>query len=94
MSIDTSQIYVHLLTLNLNFNTRVDTELHCMQLFFRYIRLVTTRRFHNRPYAVVYCYVVRSVLHIVESCSGVFDNRVRMRSITAVLGSHESRLHI
>jgi len=46
------------------------------------------------PRATVYCHAVRCVFRIVESCSEVFDHRVRMLSITAVLGPHEFGLRI
>jgi hypothetical protein len=46
------------------------------------------------PHAAVYCQALNCVLHIVEKCSEVVDHSVRMLSITAVLGSHEFRLHI
>ena len=72
----------------------VNTELHCVQLFIRYIRLVTTRMLNKLPRAAVYCHAVRCVFCIVELCSEVFDYSVRMLSITAVLGLHEFGLRI
>jgi hypothetical protein len=67
----------------------VNTELHCVQLFIRYITLVTTRMLEILPGAVEYCNMVCCVLRIVQQCSEVFDNSVRKLSITAVLGSQE-----
>jgi len=72
----------------------VNTELHCVQLFIRYIRLVTTLMLDKLPRAAVYCHTVRFVLCIVEECSELFDHSVRMLSITAVLGPHEFGLRI
>jgi len=72
----------------------VNTELHCVQLFFRHIRLVMTLMLVKLPCAVVYCHAVRCILRIVKQCSDVFDPCVRMLSIMAVLGSHEFVLRI
>jgi len=72
----------------------VNTELHCMQLFIRYIRLVTTLMLYKLPLATVYCCTVRCVLRIVEKCTQVFDHSVRMLFIAVVLGSHEFGLLI
>jgi len=44
----------------------VNTELHWVQLFIRYIRLVTTLMVEKLLRAVVYCHAVRCVLRIVE----------------------------
>jgi len=78
----------------LNVNTMVYTELYCVQLFIRYIRLVTTFMLYEPPRAGVYCHAVRCISRIVEQCSDVFDHSSRMLSITAVLGSHEFGLRI
>jgi hypothetical protein len=43
----------------------VNSELHCVQLFIQYIRLVTARMLYYPPYAAVYCPAVCCVLHIV-----------------------------
>jgi hypothetical protein len=67
----------------------VNTELHCVQLFIRYIRLVTTLMLDKLPCAAVYCHAVCCVLRIVEWCPEVFNQSIWMLSITAVLGSHE-----
>jgi hypothetical protein len=72
----------------------VNTELHCMKLFIRYRRLVTTLRHEKLPCATVYCDAVRCFLRIVELCSEVFDLSVRMLSIRAVLASDEFGLRI
>jgi hypothetical protein len=53
-------------SLNFNLNTVVNTELHCVQLFIRYIRLVMTLMFDKLLCAAVYCHAVRWVLCIVE----------------------------
>jgi len=78
----------------MNLNTMVNTELHCVQLFIRYIHLVTTLLLDKLPCPTVYCHAVRCVLRIVESCFEVFDPSVRILSIRAVLGSHEFGLRI
>jgi hypothetical protein len=44
----------------------VNTELHCEQLFIRYIRLVMTLMLDKLPRAAVYWHAVRCVLCIVE----------------------------
>jgi len=67
----------------------VNIELHCVQVFIWYIRLVTTHMLDKLPGAAEYCYMVRCILHIVEQFSEVFEHSIRMLSITAVLGSHE-----
>jgi len=72
----------------------VNIELHCVQLFNWYIRLVTTVMLDTLPCAIVYCHAVHCVLGIVKWCSEAFDHSVRMLPITAVLGSHQSRLRI
>jgi hypothetical protein len=71
-----------------------NTELHCMQEFIRYKGLVTTPLLDKHPCAAVYCHAMSCVLHIVQSCSEVFDHSVRMLSIRVVLGSHEFGLRI
>ena len=81
-------------TLNLNLNTMVNTKLHCVQLFIQYLHLIATLMLQQLPHAVEYCHAVRCVLRTVVECSEVFDHSVRMRSITAVLGSYEFRLSI
>ena len=53
-------------TINLNLNTMVNTELHCMQLFIRYIHLVTTLMLDELQCAAVYCHTVHCVLDIVK----------------------------
>ena len=53
-------------TLNFNLITMVNTELHCVQLFIRYIRLVTTLMLDIVPAAAGYCNAVCCVLRIVE----------------------------
>jgi len=58
LCVDKSQICVHLQTLNMNLNTMVNTKLHCMLLFIRYIRLVRTLMLDNLPCANVYCHMV------------------------------------
>jgi len=44
----------------------VNTELHCEQLFIRYICLVMTLRVDKLARDTVYCHVVLRVLCIVE----------------------------
>ena len=51
---------------DLNLNTKVSTELHWVQLFILYICLGMTLMLDKLPCAIVYCHVVRCVLHIVE----------------------------
>jgi hypothetical protein len=75
-------------TLNFNIDAIVNTELHCVQLSIRYISIVTTLLIHPLSHGTVYCHVVRWVLLILEQCSEVFDNNVRMLSSKAVLGCH------
>jgi hypothetical protein len=41
------------------------TELDCVQLFIRYIRLVTTLMLDKPPRAIVYCHTVCGVLRSV-----------------------------
>jgi len=53
-------------TLILNVNTMVNTELHCLQLFIWYIRLVRTLIIDKCPPAAVSCHAVRCVSHIVD----------------------------
>ena len=72
----------------------VNRELHCVQLFIRYIRFVTTLMLEKLPRAVVYCRAVRCLLRIVKYFSEVYDHGVRMVSITAVLRPHQFGLHI
>jgi hypothetical protein len=72
----------------------VNTELHCVQLFIRYIRLVTTLLLDTLSCAPVYCQAVCCILRIVEECSEVFNHSIRMLSIPADLASHEFRLRI
>jgi hypothetical protein len=72
----------------------VNTELHYVQFFIRYIRQVMTLILEKLPHAAVFVNAVRCVWCIVESCSEVFDHSVRMLSITGVLGSHEFGLRI
>jgi len=72
----------------------VNTELHGVQLVIWYIRLLTTLKLDKLPGATLYCQAVCWVSLIVEKWSEVFDHSVRMRTITAVLGSHEFRLRI
>jgi hypothetical protein len=66
LCIDTSEICVHHLNPQLELNTMVNIELHCVQLFIRYIRLVTTLMLDKLLRAAVYCHAVRCVLRIVE----------------------------
>jgi hypothetical protein len=72
----------------------VNTGLHCVQLFIQYIRLVVTLIYGKLQSAALYCHAVRCVLWIVEYCSAVYDHRVRMLSITAVLRLNEFELRI
>jgi len=44
----------------------VNTELHCVQLFIQYIRLVTTHMLVKLPRATAYCHEVRCIWCIVE----------------------------
>jgi len=81
-------------TLNQNLNTRANTELQCVQLITRYIRLVMTLMLGKLPHHTVYCHAVCCILRIVELCSDVFDYGIRMLSIMVVLGSHEFGLPI
>jgi len=81
-------------SLNWNLDDMVNTELHCVQLFIRYISLVTTMKIDQLPHAVEYCHALHLVLRIAEKCSEVVDHTVRMLSITADLGSHEIGLHL
>jgi len=53
-------------TLNLNLDTMVNTELNCVQLFFRYIRLVTTLKLDKLHCAVVYYHALHCILCIVK----------------------------
>jgi len=56
------QIYAFTIkTLNLNCDTTVNTELHWVQLFIQYIRLVTTLMLEKVPRGIVYCHAVRYV---------------------------------
>jgi hypothetical protein len=72
----------------------VNTELHCVQLFIQYIRIVMTLMLDQLLCAAGYCHAVHCLLRIVEKCSEVFDHSVRMLSITVVFGSHEFGLGI
>jgi hypothetical protein len=78
----------------LNLETMVNTKLDYVQLFRRYISLVTTLTLDTCPGAADYCHLVRRVSRIVELCLEVFDHSVRMLSITEVLVSHEFSLRI
>jgi hypothetical protein len=66
LCIDKSEIYVHHLNLDLNLNTMVSTELHCVQLFIRYIPLVTTLMLDKLPCAGIYCHAVHCISRIVK----------------------------
>jgi len=67
----------------------VNEKLHCMQLFKRYICLVTTRILVRLACATVHCAAVSYVLYIVEECFEVYDHCIRMLYITAVFGPLE-----
>jgi len=69
-------------------------EQYWVQLFIRYIRRLTTVMVDYLPRAVVNCYSVCRVLHIVEKCCAVCDHCIRILTITAILGSHEFGLCI
>jgi hypothetical protein len=56
----------------------VNTELHCVQLFIRYIHLGTTLILDKLRCASAYCDVESCDLRIVEQYFEVFDQSVRM----------------
>ena len=60
-----------------------------MQLIIPYKRLITTRMHDELACAILSFNEGCRALRIVEKCLEDFDDRVRMLSITAVLGSHE-----
>jgi len=72
----------------------VNAELNLVQLFIRYLHLVTTIILSKLPRAVVYSQTVRSVMIVVELCAEVSTHRIRMLSIPAVLWSDEFGLRI
>jgi len=72
----------------------VNTELNCMQLFIRYIRLVTTFMLDDLPRAAEHCDTVCYVWCIIEQSSEILDRSVRMCSIMAGLGYHEFGIRI
>jgi hypothetical protein len=94
LCIDSSEICVHLLNPQHQPYTVVNTELDWVQLFIRYICLVTSLILYKLLRAAEYCRVVCCVMHIVELCPEVFDHSGRIHAITADLGLDEYRHRI
>jgi hypothetical protein len=72
----------------------VNTELHWVQLFIRYICLVTMLMLDKLQHTPGYCHAVRCGLHLVQYNTEVFDRSIKMLSITVVSRTYEFRLSI